>query len=222
MGPAAGPPPATPPGAVPPAGSAPVRRRRRLTPLQTGLVVALGLAVAFLYRVIPLLIVGEGEPTGPPTPLTSAEVCGLLAPGDLEAAYDQDATAGEPSPFVALGRCRWTVGSGEDALTVEARVGDPRILGLAIGADRPASEYAEAAFDALARDDDPAVPDDGAWDEAVFQSVDDDGGYADRLILRTGDDVLQFEVTAAEEPTGGRDGLARIAAVAAASLAEQD
>lgn len=215
------PPPAGPPPAVP-TGLAPTRRRRRFTPLQSGLIVVLGLGVAFAYRVVPLLLLGEGEPRGAPGPLPSEEVCTLLTPDDLDAVYGPSFDAPAPSPFSGLGICDWHRGTRGPELDLEVRSVDPRILGLSVGSGRPSREYVEQAFESSQRTGDEVVTADGGWDEAVFQEVEPDGtGYADRLLLRTDDVVLQFDVTGEEEPVGGRDDLVAVAAAAVAALSEE-
>ena len=214
--PPAGPPPSVPTGLAAGPG-------RRFTRLQAGLIVALGLGVAFAYRVVPLLVFGEGEPRGAPGPLSSEQVCALLTPDDLESVYGLAFAAPEPSPFGALGICNWRTATGEPALDLEVRSVDPRILGLSVGADRPASEYVEQAFESSQRTGDEEVADVGEWDEAVFQEVEPDGtGYADRLLLRADDVVLLFDVTGRQEPSGGRDDLAAAAALAVADLPDDD
>ncbi|MBL8775255.1 MAG: hypothetical protein JNK12_04970 [Acidimicrobiales bacterium] len=152
----------------------------------------------------------EGRPVAA-TPLSSEQICDLLAPADLRAVYgrgfDQGRPldtgtspgSGEPSEVPAVGdvgACTWQTKAGEEALTLS-------VLSVpAIGGD------ANRTYELL-RPSSPIQGSDstsGVGDEAFFL-LDSFGaeGYSDTMTVRSGGVVLTFNITGDDKPEGGLD-----------------
>lgn len=233
---------AAPPAAPYPTGDSGKTKRRRLTPRgghRRRTASGVG-AIAGIVLVGVRLLLGdvdtpstdftlperiEGDPVRA-VPLTSEQVCDVLAPADLRRIYDRrfqpgiatdtspTPTAGEPSASDAtlgeMGICRWQTKPGEESLTVVA------ISMPAIGGDanrtyellRPTSPI--QGFDSTS----------DIGDEAFFtmDPIVTTPGYSDTMTMRDGGVVLRLTVTGPTKPEGGLDLLAEVGQAAAVNL----
>jgi len=168
----------------------------------------------------------EGDPVRA-VPVTSEQVCDVLAPADLRRIYDRrfqpgiptdmspSAPVGEPSAsgpgsVGETGICRWQTRPGEEQLTVVA-ISVPTIGGDANRTYellRPSSPI--QGFDSTA----------DIGDEAFFSMdpIVTTPGYSDTMTLRAGGVVLRITVTGPTKPEGGLDLLAEVGQAAAANL----
>lgn len=156
------------------------------------------------------------------TPLTSDEVCALLAPSDLRPIYDRRFEQGEPlatgsstgEPSAAaddeIGACTWRTQVGEERLTLTA-ISIP-----SIGGD--ANQTFDFLRPGLAQGFD---ADPGSWDEAFFvpdSGVGTSDAVSDSMTLRSGGVVLQLNVTSASDLDGSLDALSAVATAAVGDL----